>query len=212
MNRRHFLGQCVAAAVGGFGLLGFSSARASTGYQIVIPAPVVTAAPISSPPPTNTTPPTPAMPGYRYWRIYVTATNGDAYLAIQEMEMATSPGGANVASNGMPTWQSSSYGGGDPFAAAFNGSFLSSPGCLWLTDGKPMPQWGSIDLGSQVVLQEVRMQCQNWGGGPGRAPKNFVIQGSNDNSTWTDVRAFAGVSSWAVGKWLACNLLDGSFA
>lgn len=138
---------------------------------------------------------------YRYWRIYVTAVNAGAYLAIQEIELRATPGGPDLTHPLDPAYQSSYFAPDNAVAGKAIDDIFTNPatGCF-VTDGSAMPQWGSWDLGSPETVAEFAIWPQYHDvNGPDRAPKDFVIQGSDDNATWVDVLTLTGVSGWTAG-------------
>lgn len=147
---------------------------------------------------------------WRYFRVYITANNGGSYTVIQGIELATSVGGADITDGGEPTDESSFYPERD-FSNVFEGR-VSSSSYGWTTgkDETP-PHWGWVDLGSETEVIEYRILTDTQGE-LARMPKDFVIQGSNDGTTWTDIQSYTGVTDWSVGVWKTCNLTDGSIA
>jgi hypothetical protein len=154
----------------------------------------------------------PSVTAYRYYRIYVTANNGDSRFALGELELATSSGGSDITSPGMATSQDTSGAGDLPFAYAID-NVNSGPGDAWYVDAaNTLPHWGWVDLSTPAAAVQLRMQCQYFATyGPARAPKDFVVQGSDDSMTWTDIQSFTGVTGWAIGTWRTFDLLTGSF-
>lgn len=145
----------------------------------------------------------PSLTAFRYLRVYITANNGDAtYTSIQEIEYSTTAGGSDITTTGMATGQSdytttdNSY-----FAKAIDNNFTTAGGGAYVSKDNTYPHWGTVDLGAgnAQLPVEFRMWCQNYSGGPQRAPKDFKVQGSNDNTAWTDIKAFTGVTTWTAG-------------
>lgn len=148
----------------------------------------------------------------RYLRIYITATNGDTYAALQEIEIASVTGGADITSSGMATSQSTYFAAdGSTFAKAIDNNTTTAT-AAWVTDGTALPQWGYVDLGTTQAVKEVRLLCQNADPGPNRAPKDFKIQGSPDGTTWTDITSFTNVTGWAKGTWKAFSVGSPSYS
>ncbi|MEN9885682.1 MAG: Bordetella phage [Pseudomonadota bacterium] len=136
------------------------------------------------------------MAAHRYWRVCITANNGDSYYSIQEIELRGSVGGADLTTPAMTAATNNAF---LPAANAFDNDFADyfSP---WLSNpGASTPLWVSIDLGSAQSVAELAMWCQNYAGGPARAPQDFKLQSSDDNSSWTDEASFTGVTTWAAG-------------
>lgn len=126
---------------------------------------------------------------YRYWRIYVTATQSSTtsdYAEISELEMFTEIGGADVTTGGTPI-ASSSFGA-SVAANAFDG--LKTSGLVWTSGNTTLPHWLGYDFGAgnDKVIVAVGISILS---STGRAPRNFQIQGSSDGVTWNSV-------SWEV--------------
>ena len=156
------------------------------------PTPTISLSPEVSATPTPTvTQSSSGSAGFRYWRTYITANNGDAYLSIAEVEYRDSSGGANIATDPLAISASESYGPNTPHRL-IDGIFMS----VWYTNGSPMPHWFTYDFTSPVSLFEISMSIHE----PDRAPKDFVIQGSNDNATWTDIAFHTGNTGWVDGE------------
>lgn len=140
--------------------------------------------------------------GSRFWRIRITANNGDAYTALQELELRTTAGGANVTSTSMPFGVSSYFTGGvSPSKGVFDHNYTDySNSGVWVTDtGAPYPHIAWIDLGAPTIIREVALFPQDYSGGPARAPKDFTIEGSPDNTAWTVVASFTGATGFVAG-------------
>lgn len=142
----------------------------------------------------------PAYPTYRYWRIYVTAVGSGAYLAIQEIELRGTPGGADLTSPSTPSSQSSYFAPDNAVAQkAVDNNFVTPTTGCFITDGSAFPQWGWWDLGTPKGVAEIGIWPQASGTASARGPKDFEIQGSNDASSWTTVEALTGITGWAAG-------------
>ena len=66
---------------------------------------------------------------------------------------------------------------------------------MWITSGASPPHWFKYDFGTPTSIAEIAIEVEN----ASRAPKDFVIQCSNDNYLWTDVKAYVGVTGWSTG-------------
>ena len=140
------------------------------------------------------------LPTYRYWRIYITANNGDAYNSIQEIELRGSIGGADLTTPDTPSSQSSYYANNDARAYRAIDNDLTDPSFkTWVSDGSALPQWIYFDLGVATPVAELVMWCQAYSGGPARAPKDFLIEGGSDSVNWTPVASIVGQTGWVVG-------------
>lgn len=141
-----------------------------------------------------------AVPAYRYIRLYITANNGDAsYTGIGEIEMALSSGGANVCTGGMASASSQFNTATGPTGASaacgFDSIIGSSNG--WVTAaGSATPSWICYDfgVGNAKDIREIRLfnQLNQYT----RVPKDLIVQGSNDGSSFVDIRSFSGLTGW----------------
>src|SRR5574340_73972 len=139
------------------------------------------------------------MAAHRYWRLLVTAAQSGAYCALCELELCdaygsdyTTPGG------GSPTAQSS-YPGLTP-ANAFDNSNSTN----WANNGT-LPgtaAWLEYDFGAgnekDVGLISITARADNsW---TTQSPKDFKLQYSDDNASWTDSFSITGEIGWGAGE------------
>lgn len=140
--------------------------------------------------------------GQRYWRLNITATNGDTICAIQEIELRATPGGPTLTTPLSPTSASSVNGGSGVYSSknVVDGDKTSSTVGLWLSE-TGLPQWIYIDLGpSAPAVVEVGIWPENYPPFDAtRSPRDFVIQSSADASTWNDRRTLVGETGWSTG-------------
>lgn len=129
--------------------------------------------------------------GYRYYRLYITANSGGAaYTALSNLELIDATDLDITTGISGNASASSNYPGEIP-AHAFDDA--TSP---WVTnDGLAIPSWIKIDLKQLGVVASFAITSQS--GSPERAPANFELQGSNDNSSWTTVKSVSGQTGWA---------------
>lgn len=135
----------------------------------------------------------------RYIRVFITENNGlDAYTEFQQIEFSLTAGGADITTPSTPSNQSSYYPGrpaSNLVLNAFDGAHY-----IWTSaTGVSGPHWVAFDLLSPQDVAEVRIYPTNLHPWQGRAPKDFIIQGSNDNSTWVNIRSFSNVTGWVPG-------------
>lgn len=143
------------------------------------------------------------MAAHRYWRLVISDTNGGGTnsAVIGELILATSAGGASVATGG--TASASDVFSGSSAANAFNGTQSSSDAWRSLArtfDSGPT-QWIQYDFGgtpSDIV--EMRIYFPAAGiFSLTMAPKNFALYWSDDNTTWTRQRAWSDQTFTAGG-------------
>ncbi len=133
--------------------------------------------------------PTPVA--YKAIRIYITDNNGDAsYTGIGDCIMALTPGGTTVCSGGTPS-ASNALG---PASQAFNGDH-TTPTDGWVTNaGYALPSWLQYQFSTPQVVTELRLYNQ-WSQYT-RVPKDVIIQGTNDMTTYTNIKTFVGLTGW----------------
>lgn len=149
--------------------------------------------------------PIPVASGYRYIRIYITANNGNQYTSIQELELATVAAGADITAPSMPTLDDAHYQA-NSFGKAIDNSHAYATD-VYVTDGTLLPHWGRVDLGTPRIIVELRMWSQNYAEGAARAPKDFLVQGSNDATNWTTIKGFTNVTGWVQGTGKTFSLI-----
>lgn len=155
----------------------------------------------------------PGGASYRYWRIFITATQSPSqYGEIAEIEFRATPGGADLTTGSTPVTESSYlivYDGEGEIFAYYPGintvdGTVGNPYSVWYPSASPTvgtPQWLRYDL---VTAKEVsQIAINNYTGG-GSSLKDFKVQGSADGSSWTDVKSFTAVAAWT--GWQAFNL------
>jgi hypothetical protein len=134
----------------------------------------------------------------RYWRIYITENNGDAYTSIQEVELRGTLGGADLTTPSTVTSQSSFFEVYD--ASKLVDNIMDYIFNTWITGtGIVAPHWASLDFGTPTQVQELAVWPQAYTGGPPRAPKAFIVQTSTDGVTWADKKTFSNVTGWVEG-------------
>lgn len=141
----------------------------------------------------------PSVPTYRFFRIYITNNNGDSYTALQELELSTSGGGSDFTSPGMTVSASSNFDAGSVGSRVIDNAFTNIIKGAWVSSGGSFPQWVAVDTAGSYGAVELRLFCQNYAGGPARAPKDFLVEGSNDGSSWTTIKTVTGETGWTAG-------------
>ena len=119
---------------------------------------------------------------HRYWRVLISSNNGSGFVSIGEVFFVDG-GGVDISTAGKTYAASASLGGAYTAAAAFNGSINGTS--YWAANaGGSLPQWLSIDFGSAVTVGRVDIGLST-SASASEAPRNFDIQSSDNNSTWT---------------------------
>ncbi len=126
------------------------------------------------------------MAAHRYWRINVTApvTAGQS-VCINEFRLHDASG---TLLTGTGTASAFSVYPGQAAALAFDGNETT----FWNASDATLPQWLEYDFGSAVDVATVLIGQRQ--GQPANTPKDFTIQWSDDNSSWTTALTTAGAA------------------
>lgn len=141
---------------------------------------------------------------HRYWRVWVTANNGDAtYTAIGELEFRATPGGADQtvfnATKALSGGSGSANAGAEDHKA-FNEATLT--GWTRTATGTCYVGYDFQLIGSGAVsVQQVAIQAYTGGSFvPGRFPQSGSIDWSDNNVNWTTAGTFSGQTGWTSGQ------------
>lgn len=113
---------------------------------------------------------------HRYWRIFMTNNHGGGFLAIAEVEMRATFGGADQCSGGTASASAATDG------AAANAFANDGTASFWATN-TATNQWLKYDFGSAKDIREVSIQIPSFA--TSNSPKDILIQWSDDDSAWT---------------------------
>ena len=129
---------------------------------------------------------------YRYWRVFILNNNGNGlYIALAEIELRKTIGGADETTVSTPVTASSAEAGNPVTNVRDN-----TAATFWLSSsGANTNQWVRLDLGAPAVIKQVGLQPQS--GQLNRAPRQFELQGSNDGTTFSTVKAFDATGGWS---------------
>lgn len=132
------------------------------------------------------------MAAHSHWRINVTQNDGDVnFLAIAEVEMRASIGGADQCSGGTPS--ASTSDGTAPASSAFDNDSATR----WSTTSGTLTGWLRYSFASPVDVVEITIQAHP--ATPARSPRVFSLQHSDDGSTWTDFASYTS-TGWTAGQ------------
>lgn len=126
----------------------------------------------------------------RYWRLLWIESediNTD-FRILNDVQFRTTLGGSAITG----TWSSRGIANG------------ALPGYFETGDIDDMPWWMTLDCGSPTIVREVVIQCDN----DIYAPKDFLIQWSHDNRTWTTMFE-ANNLSWVYNETKTFQFDDG---
>lgn len=129
------------------------------------------------------------MAAHRYWRLFVGASASSAYVTIGELMLATTPGGASVATGGTPS-ASSSYSGSTTPDKAFDGTL----GTTCWNSAATYSAWLQYDLGAgnEKDIVEIRIYFPSSGSNVSEAPSSFLLYWSDNGQTWTRQSQWSG--------------------
>lgn len=130
------------------------------------------------------------LESHRYWRIYISANNGGTNTSLNEIEFYDAILGKNIATGGTPSASSSVFGYAPD--AAFDGITYNG----WSTTA--MPVWIKYDFGSAKTIGGFGFHIGGSGGT--EAPKDFELQWSDDNSTWTTYISKTNETGYTAGE------------
>ncbi len=134
------------------------------------------------------------MTAHVYWRINVSANAGDAsFLAIAEVEMRATVGGADQCAGGTGLASAS-------FSASFDGpkAFDNSAATYWATPSGTLSGWLRYQFASAVEVAEYTIQAHP--SAPSRSPSAWALEWSDDGSAWTPLETRSGFTSWTNGQ------------
>lgn len=136
--------------------------------------------------------------GHRYWRVRITANNGEvnfASVGLLEMYSSTLTGAGRTdqCTGGTALANSDGFGGGDVRASAFD----SRTDTQWA--GNISGAYIGYDFGSGQtrIIDRISIRARA-GGSANQAPMDFDIQYSDDGSSWTTSWSESGQTSWLV--------------
>lgn len=137
---------------------------------------------------------------YRYYRIYITSIVKDGdYIAIHEIEFALDDG-LDITTPTTKIYTSSSYD------AAYNqnkiiDNITNDVNNLWISGSTSLPQYITIDFDVPTVVNTLRIwPQQDISVANTRSPKDFIIQGSNDNINWQNIKSFSNITDWTLNS------------
>lgn len=116
-------------------------------------------------------PPPISLPAFRYWHIHATGHNANTNWDVREIEMAATPGGADICNGGTALG-----------FAMFNSptfAFDNNLGTQASTTFNSPEGWIGYDFGSPVTVAEVRIRSHS-----ANIPINLVLRYSSDGTNW----------------------------
>ncbi len=128
---------------------------------------------------------------YRYYRL-VFSKNSDGnnrYYTVNEWELYTQLGavGTNLCI-GATASASGAYGS-QIASLAIDGN----PTTFWESSLEGAPSWLKVDLGAEHVVRSIVIKSTTYAS---EIPRDFTLQGSNDDSAWTVIEAYTGADAF----------------
>ncbi|MEQ1158879.1 discoidin domain-containing protein [Acinetobacter johnsonii] len=150
---------------------------------------------------------------FQYFRLYITANNGDSsFTAIQEIEMALTENGPDITTPSTPIAANNAYVGFEANKVLDNN--FTDQAKAWISSGSVFPHHLTLSFAEIKNVVELRIWCHNTvdGGvaGQNRAPKDFVLQGSNNGVDWSNIRSFSNITNWSAGVAKKFNIINGT--
>jgi len=137
-----------------------------------------------------------APTGHRYWRIYITDndTAGHTVAAVVEIQFHSGTTGYGADQTGSGTASVDSNAGlGQVASNAVDDELLDANANIWASTNTAFPHWWKYDFGSGNNVDVVGVSIIARGDGPdgvggtvnNMAPRDFDVQYSDNDSTWT---------------------------
>lgn len=127
---------------------------------------------------------------YQYYRLVFSknSSNNNKYYTVNEWELYGQVGatGTNLCV-GATASASGAYG-----SQSANLAIDGNPTTYWESSLDGAPSWLKVDLGAGHVVRSMVIKSTAQ---PTEIPRDFTLQGSNDNSTWTVIGAYTGVDA-----------------
>lgn len=128
---------------------------------------------------------------YQYYRLVFSknSSNDNRYYSIDEWELYEQAGttgtnlciGATASASGNYRSQVASL--------AIDGY----PTTYWESSLDGAPSWLKVDLGAEHIVRSMVIKSTAYAG---EIPRDFTLQGSNDNSTWTVIETYEGADAF----------------
>ena len=129
---------------------------------------------------------------YRYWRLSISAQNGDnSYAGLGEIQLRPVVGGATATTTQTPLSSSIVSDVSYPLSNLVDGNLST----LWSSASAPVfPYTVTLDLGTPTAINEIAICPER--DAVARAPSAFSVQGSDNGATFSTVKSFSNINSW----------------
>lgn len=132
------------------------------------------------------------VPTFRYWGVRITANGGGGFVVITESEWRGEPGGPDLTSPATPVGVTVTAG--DPTA-----NITDNSNSYASFTANQMPGIYYVDLLTPKSVREVMLSSKV---GDGNGPRNFTFVGTNNLSSWTDVKSVTGQTVWGSSDYV----------
>lgn len=129
---------------------------------------------------------------HEYWRINGSSPTGVTFLAIAEVEMRATLGGADQCAGGTPSASTA-----DPSSPASN-AFDNNATTRWSTVSGNTTGWLLYRFAAPVGVLEYTIQAHPTA--PVRSPKDFSLEFSDDGVDWTAADTRTNQIDWGAGE------------
>lgn len=136
-----------------------------------------------------------ALVPYRYYRLLMTANDGDAnYVSLSQVNLYDSGLVNRSYPQRLTATESHSISVTESAIYCFN----SGLGDEWIGALAQLPLWVAVDLGAEYTITSYELSSQR--GVVGRTPTAWSLQGSNVSQTgpWTDINSRASQTAWGI--------------
>jgi hypothetical protein len=113
--------------------------------------------------------------------------NDNRYYAVNEWELYNQHGGTNLCV-GATASASGAYG-----SQSANLAIDGNPATYWESAIDGAPSWLKVDLGVARVVRSMVIKSTALAN---EIPRDFTLQGSNDDSTWTVIETYEGADAF----------------
>lgn len=138
----------------------------------------------------------------RYWRIRAIDDMSVDNMSIAEIEMMSTIGGTDQATEGQTIYGSQRNGTGFAASNAFDNTFSSAGAECWSVVNSTMEAgtaWCGQDFGSAFTLRQITLTSRD-DDYEFHAPCIFLVEYSDDNSTWYPYWIEGNVGVWGEGE------------
>lgn len=128
---------------------------------------------------------------YRYYRLVFSMSSGgnNRYYTVNEWGLYDQPGGVGTNLCIGATASASGNYGSQVASLAIDGN----PTTYWESSLGGAPSWLKVDLGAEHVVRSMVIKSTTY---PNEIPRDFTLQGSNDDSTWTVIETYTGADAF----------------